>query len=198
VKHGHLLWGWAGTTGFGSIRTTVTDTAPPAPPLRIAPPPPGWQGGRSLPNGPTGLATASLVLGIVALVLNLFLIPTILAIVFGVVSLARGTAGRTRAVVGIVLGAVGVLVACIVAAIAIPVFLGVQHAAVASSMESSITTGAAQQGVTLTDVHCPVPRTVTAGATTVCTATSSAGASLTATVTFTSTSGAFTYRLAPA
>ncbi|MGT2425727.1 DUF4333 domain-containing protein [Amnibacterium kyonggiense] len=168
------------------------------PPLLIAPPPPGWAPDRPVATGPTEFATASLVLGIVAVVVNVLLIPTVLAVVFGVVALARGTAGRTRSIVGIVLGALGVVALGVQAAIAIPVFFAVQHAAVARSMESSISAGLAQQGTVVSDVLCPPPATVRAGATAVCTATSQSGVALRIDVTFTDARGGFAYRVAAA
>ncbi|GAA2750931.1 hypothetical protein GCM10009869_12710 [Amnibacterium kyonggiense] len=170
----------------------------PIPPLLIAPPPPGWTPDRPAAMGPTGMATASLVLGIVALVLNVLLIPTVLAVVFGAVALAKGTAGRTRSIVGIVLGALGVVALGVQAAIAIPVLIGVQQAAVVRSMEASITNGLAQQGTAVTGVDCPAPGVVRAGATTVCTATGASGTALRVDVTFTDTAGGFTYRVGAA
>lgn len=175
----------------------MTDTSQTVPPLRIAPPPPGWTPGGAIASGPTRAATASLVLGIVSLVLNLLLVPTILAIVFGAVALSRRTAGRTRAIVGIVLGVLGIIGVGVQIAIAIPVYLGVQHAAIASSMEASITNGLAQQGAVVKDVECPPPGALRAGATELCSATSSTGADLRILVTFTDSRGGFTYRVDP-
>ena len=173
----------------------MTDTAA-VPPTRIAPPPPGWQAGRIASTGGTRLATASLVLGVVAVVLDLLLIPTVLAIVFGAVALARGTAARTRAIVGIVLGVVGILIACVVAAVAIPVYLGLQHAAIAHVVEAGIANDASAQGLTLTDVRCPTPRVVEAGAELVCTAQAAGIGPVALDVTFHDSRGGFTYRAA--
>lgn len=178
------------------LRIHVTDTASTVPPTRIAPPPPGWQAGRAAPTGSTRLATASLVLGIVAVVFDLLLVPTVLAIVFGAIALARGTGARTRAIVGMVLGVVGVLVACVVAAIAIPVYLGVQHAAIAHVVEAGISEDASAQGLTFTDVACPTPRVVEAGAKLLCTARATGIGPVTLDVTFHDSRGGFTYRAA--
>ena len=176
----------------------MTDTAQNVPPLRIAPPPPGWTPTALPATGPTRMATASLVLGIVSLLLNLLLVPTILAIVFGAIALAHGTAGRVRSIVGIVLGVLGIVGLFVQAAIAIPIFLGVQHQAIAASMESSITSGLGQQGLTVSNVVCPPPGTLRAGATELCSATSAGGAEVRILVTFTDSRGGFTYRVAPA
>lgn len=167
----------------------MTDSAP----MLIAPPPPGWAPTRTAATGPTGLATASLVLGVVALVLNVLLIPTILAIVFGAVALARGTSGRVRAIVGIVLGALGVLALAIQAAIAIPVFLGLTQHAVTSEVESGITNGLAERGQTVHDLRCTLPSVPRAGTTGTCTASSDAGVALKIDVTFVDSRGGFTY-----
>lgn len=168
------------------------------PPQLLAPQTPGWTPPPpQRAEGRTGLATASLTFGIVALVLNVLLIPTILAIVFGAVALGRGAAGRTRSIVGIVLGGVGVIALGIQLAIAIPVFIGAQQAAVGRSVESSISSGLAQQGTVVTSVDCPTPVTLRAGATTACTAVSQSGAALRIDVTFTDARGGFTYRVSP-
>jgi hypothetical protein len=74
------------------------------------------------PVGPetSGLAIASLVLGIIGLV-GIPLIPPILAVVFGHVALGRIRAsngqitGRELAIVGVVLGWVGVAISIVVA-----------------------------------------------------------------------------------
>lgn len=176
----------------------MTDIIPTAPPLRIAPPPPGWTPQRATPTGPTGMATASLVLGIVAVLFNAFMIPTILAVVFGAIALARGTAGRRRSIVGIVLGALGIGMLFLWAVLAVPFLLGAQHAAIASSVESSITAGIEAKGLTVTGVACPPVERVAAGVGEVCTATTSTGQQLHVEVTFMDTRGGFTYRVVAA
>ena len=176
----------------------MTDTSQTLPPLRIAPPPPGWTPMRPIASGPTRMATASLVLGIVAMVFNLLLVPTILAIVFGTVALAHDTAGRVRSIVGIVLGALGIIALFAQLAFVGGFFIGLQHAAVASNIKASITAGLADKGITATSVVCPPITRFVVGAGEVCTATSSAGAQYSVDVTFLDATGGFTYRVNPA
>ena len=65
-----------------------------------------------------GMATASLVLGIVGFVLCMFLLPSALAVVFGIVGIVQADSrdgfGRGKAVAGLVLGALGLLLAATV------------------------------------------------------------------------------------
>lgn len=123
-----------------------------------------------------GIATAGLVLGIVALVLDVALIPTVLALVFGGVGLsraaARGGVGRVRAIVGLVLAVVALPVQ---AAIAIPVFIGVQNAAKVAAIHSDIENTAANSGVHLTALTCPAGIRPVAGERFTCDATTSTG-----------------------
>lgn len=73
----------------------------------------GAEGG-SAPSQGNGLATASLVLGIVGVPGSFILVPSLLALVFGFLSLRGQTAeggspGRGSSIAGTVLGAIGVL-----------------------------------------------------------------------------------------
>lgn len=103
-----------------------------------------------------GIATAALVLGIVALLLDLLLVPTVLAIVFGAIGISRagnrGGTGRARAIVAIALAVVALPVQ---AAIAIPVYIGVQDAARVAAIRADIENEALNSGVRLTDLACP-------------------------------------------
>ena len=108
--------------------------APPPPPGRgpqPPPPPPGFGGNPPPPPPPVappgygpvpspgfpqqtpsnGLATASLVLGIIAIPLCFLMIPSILAVVFGGIGISRvkqnpAVGGRGKAIAGLVLGLV--------------------------------------------------------------------------------------------
>lgn len=173
----------------------MTDTSQTVPPLRIAPPPPGWTSAPPAASGPTGLATASLVLGIIALVCNVLLVPTILAVVFGAIALSKKTAGRTRSIVGIVLGALGIVGLFVQLALLGGILVGVQQAAITSNVKASITAGLQDKGVAVTAVVCPPIGRPVAGTTETCTATTSSGVSYRVGVTFLDSSGGFTYRV---
>ena len=87
-----------------------TPPTPPAPPPPPPPPPIVYQ----VVQPSNGLATASLVLGILGIALFWFLgfIMSILAIVFGGVGLSRakaGAPGKGTATAGLILGIVGLL-----------------------------------------------------------------------------------------
>jgi hypothetical protein len=146
------------------------------------------------------LATASLVLGIVAMVLNVLLVPTVLAIVFGSVALGRGTAARARSIVGIVLGGVGVLALFLQIAILIPVVLAAAgagqhvpfHLRMASWIEHDVN---AEGGIVLSDVECPVAGRFFVGKRITCTADRAGVGPIGIDVTFTSAYGAYTYVL---
>lgn len=77
----------------------------------------------------SGMATAALVLGIIALVFCWTVIGGIvlglLAIVFGIIGVRRakaGAPGKVRAIIGIVTGALGLLIAAAVIALGVSVF----------------------------------------------------------------------------
>ena len=142
-----------------------------APPLLIAPPPPGWSSQPASDPEADRLARRSLTFGLLSFVINPLLLCSIIGIVYGRRSLKLGTAHRTMAMVGIVAG-VGGLVA-IVVGFAIGLFIGLhaQDAALQHSLESSIMrNSASSQGVTLSDVTCPVPHYPRSGTTLVCSA----------------------------
>jgi len=91
--------------------------APPPPPPALPPPPIVYQ----VVQPTNGLATASLVLGILGIALFWFLgfIMSILAIVFGGVGLGRakaGAPGKGLALAGLILGIVGLLLPLLVIA----------------------------------------------------------------------------------
>ncbi len=119
-----------------------------------------------------GMATAALVLGIVALLLDVLLVPTVLAIVFGAIGISRagtrGGLGRARAIVAIVLGVVALPVQ---AAIAIPVYIGVQEGARVAAIRADIENDALNSGLRLTDLACPSGLRPFAGERFTCTAT---------------------------
>lgn len=82
------------------------------------PPPPG--SGRQSPSN--GLATASLVLGILAIPLCTLVIPSILAVVFGAIGLSRSKQsptqdGRGKAIAGLVLGSIALALMVLVFAL---------------------------------------------------------------------------------
>jgi hypothetical protein len=68
--------------------------------------------------GTNGMATASMVLGIVGVIVSTLFVPSILALVFGFVSRSQiersGQQGRGMAIAGIVLGIVGVVLGVII------------------------------------------------------------------------------------
>lgn len=173
----------------------MTDTTQSDPPLRIAPPPPGWTPSALPASGPTRMATASLVLGIVSLLVNLLLVPTILAIVFGAIALAHGTAGRVRSIVGIVLGVLGIVGLFVQLAILGGFLIGFQHAAIASNIKASITAGLTDKGVSVTGVVCPPLGQLVDGATELCTASTSTGVDYRVQVQFLGDRGGYTYKV---
>jgi hypothetical protein len=81
----------------------------------MGPPPHG--GFASAPNGRNGVATAALVVGIVALVFCFTIVGGIAAVVLAIIGLARAKqragAGRGRAVAGLVLGLISLVVGAI-------------------------------------------------------------------------------------
>ena len=94
----------------------LANTTPPPPP---PPPPPPAPVVYQVVQPTNGLATASLVLGIVGIALFWFLgfILSILAIVFGGVGISRadaGAPGKGVAIAGLVLGIVGLLLPLLV------------------------------------------------------------------------------------
>ena len=165
--------------------------------ILIAPPPSDWHAG-PVQTAPTRMATASLVLGVVAMVLNVLLVPTVLAIVFGTIALGRGTAARGRAITGIVLDAVGFFALFIQIAILIPVViatLGVGHHVpfhlrMASQIEQSLNSPG---DAVFTDVECPVAGEFHAGKQLICTATREGVGPIEITATFTDSYGDYTY-----
>ena len=87
-----------------------------------------------MPEAKNGMATASLVMGIIGVVTGIIFIGSLfglLAIIFGVVALLRVAkkpeiGGKTKAIIGIVLGGVAIALlffAAILAAVAIPRFM---------------------------------------------------------------------------
>lgn len=75
-------------------------------------PPPSQGGPQGLQKAKTsGLATTSLILGILAILFNLIFVPSILAIVFGIKARKRiaatGEGGAGMAMAGLVLGIIG-------------------------------------------------------------------------------------------
>ncbi len=116
----------------------MNDQSPPAPPPQPA-----------VPAGPrktSGLAVASLILGIVSLMgAAVLIVPTILAVIFGHVSLARirrdrNVGGSGLAITGLVLGyvsiMVGVLMAGLLAAMAVPAFIRVREVSQQKTMQN--------------------------------------------------------------
>ncbi|MDQ1531214.1 MAG: hypothetical protein QOE37_1319 [Microbacteriaceae bacterium] len=143
---------------------------------RYAPPDPAELGATPAPTTARNpMATAGLVLGIVALLFDLLLVPTILGIVFGGIGATRAGrlgVGRARAIVGIVLAVVAIPVQ---AAIAIPIYLAVQDTARVSLVKSEIVNEAANEGVRVTQVDCAPGAAVRPGSRFDCTAITSAG-----------------------
>lgn len=96
------------------------------------PPPPPYQGPpQGLQKAKTnGLATASLIMGILAIIFNLIFIPSILAIVFGMKSrkqiAATGEGGAGMAMAGLVLGIIGAVLTLVVVVL---IFVGASHSA---------------------------------------------------------------------
>jgi hypothetical protein len=82
------------------------------------------------PVGGGGMATAALVLGILALITSFTLIGGVLlgllAIIFGIIGLRRANRGlalgRGRAIAGIILGLLGILVAAALIAVGVSLF----------------------------------------------------------------------------
>jgi len=166
-----------------------------APPLLIAPPPPGWGERVVVDPDADRLARRSMTFGLLSFVINPLLLCSIIGIVYGRKSLKLGTAHRTMAIVGIVAGAGGIV--AIVVAFVIGVFIGLhaRDAALQRSLESSIMrSSASSQGMTLSDVTCPAPHDPTAGTTLECSAHTPDASSVRIQVTFTS-STAFTAQL---
>jgi hypothetical protein len=97
---------------WDGIQWAFFDDTAPAPPVAAFPAPP--------PVRSNGIATASLVLGIVGLLLCTTVLPSILAVIFGIVGVRRARerqdAGRGNAIAGIVLGSVALLFAFAVVA----------------------------------------------------------------------------------
>lgn len=103
---------------------------PPPPPPPSGPPgygppgygPPGYgpPGYVQRPPG-NGIATAALVLGIIAIPLCFFVVPSLLAVVFGGIGLNRANTdpqvgGRGKAIAGLVLGLIGLALLVLVIA----------------------------------------------------------------------------------
>lgn len=167
----------------------MTDSAPTVPPLRIAPPPPGWNPRAAAAGSDADrLAHTALILGVVSLVANLLLIPSIIGIVYGRKALRTGTVQRGMAIMGIVTGAVGLASVAIALAIAIPLLLIDRGAILQHEVETRISSGMAGQGTTLTDVTCPKPESPRAGTAMSCTAQATGIGPVRVDVTFTSPS----------
>lgn len=121
---------------------------------------------RGYPQAPlkSGLAIASMVLGILGLVTSLFLVGLLLApigLILGLVGLSRANknpqvyGGKGFAIVGIVLSSLVVLIIPIVAAIAIPNLMAAKRAANEGSAISSLRTlAAAEQTLMATSYKC--------------------------------------------
>jgi len=147
----------------------VTTTT--ARPVRIDPPPPGWNAKGAAPDADR-TATTAMVLGIVSLFANLVLIPSIIGIVYGRRALRSGTSQRGTAVAGIVTGVIGLVLNLVAAAIAVAVLafgLNLGLGALQHGVEAGVVQEMAKQGTTLTDVACPVPATPRTGTTMTCT-----------------------------
>ena len=151
--------------------------APPAPP--VAPPTPPATPPAAPPAPPvkaSGLATAALVVGIVAAVMAVVpgpsfaaFVPAILAGVLGLVTILRKLPGRGRGLAGVILGGVSLLVAIIVS---VATIAGVAHVASSapglaagagsgpSSSSSDVSTPAATPTPAHTPTAAPVPADV--------------------------------------
>lgn len=173
----------------------MPDAAAAQVPTRIAPPPLGWNAAKT--NGGADAdkkAIQSLVFGIVSFVFDPLLLPTIIAIVYGAKSLRAGTANRSHAIAGLTLGIAGAVIAIVTAAIAIPLFLALQHSATSESLESRITEGMAKQGIVLTDVTCPTAGSTAQGATLTCTGQQPGQGAVRLDVVFTDSVGSYRVR----
>jgi hypothetical protein len=136
-------------------------------PVRIDPPPPGWNARRPGTDADR-TATTAMVAGILSFVVNPLLIASIIGIVYGRRALRAGTAYRGRAIAGIATGISGIVL--IVLAVIVGFLIGFLGAAAAhQGLESGIVRGMAQQGTTLTDVACPSSPSPRTGTTLVCT-----------------------------
>jgi hypothetical protein len=169
------------------LRIHVTDTAPTVPPLRIAPPPPGWRPGAAPAVDADRLARRAMIFGILSLVANMVLLPSIIGIVYGRRALRRGTALRSEAIVGVATGAVGLAITLgALLLVVLPLLLVDRGAVLQHQVEARITAGMARQGTTLTDVRCPKPDSPRAGTAIACTAQATGVGPVRIDVTFTS------------
>lgn len=175
------------------------------PPVRIAPPPPGWTGGgaqrhrtpsrRQQRIRSADRPTAAMVLGIVSLVANILLLPSLIGILYGSRSLRAGTQHRGQAIAGIVCGSIGGAWSLVqLALVLLSVLLG--PSLTGDRIADSITASAARSGTALSEVVCPDPVSTAAGATLTCTAGSSQVGPVSIAVTFTDSSGGFDWRVA--
>ena len=91
--------------------------------------------GTGLPVKPkgSGMAIASLVLGIVGIIPCFCAIPSLLAVIFGAVSLMKDTAAKGLAIAGLVLGLMGFMVAPVSIALYLPAIQAAREAARRSS-----------------------------------------------------------------
>ena len=177
------------------LRIHVTDTAPSVPPLRIAPPPPGWRPGAAPAGEADRLARRAMVFGIVSVVANMALLPSIIGITYGRRALRRGTALRSEAIAGVATGAVGLAVSLVaLLLVVLPILLVDRGAVLQHRVEARITAAAARQGTPLTGVTCPKPDAARSGTAISCTAQAGGIGPVRVDVTFTSPT-AFTARI---
>ena len=170
------------------LRMPVTDTASTVPPIRIAPPPPGWRPGAAAPGlDADRLARRAMIFGILSLVANMVLLPSIIGILYGRRALRGGTARRSEAITGVVTGAVGLAVSVVaLLLLLLPLLLIDRGAALQHEVEGRITTEMARQGTALTDVACPRTESPAAGTAISCTAQAAGIGAVRVDVTFTS------------
>ena len=162
----------------------MTDAAPP---LLIAPPPPGWRGQVVSSPQADRLAVRSLTFGALSFVVNPFLLCSIIGITSGRKSLKLGTANRSMAIAGIITGVAGLVAVVIALVVGVVVGLHAHDAALQHSLESSIMrSSASSQGTVLSDVTCPVPHDPRSGVTLVCSARTPDAEQVRLEVTFTS------------
>jgi hypothetical protein len=70
---------------------------------------------------------------------------------------------------------VGIIAAGVQLAVLIPIFVGLQHAAVVGAVKASIANDAASRGVTIASVECPAGASLSKAATFECLATRTTG-----------------------
>ena len=100
-------------------------------------------------NQKNGLATGSLVLGIISIFINPLLLTSLVGLILGVISIIRTPVQRTKAIIGIVLSVVGAIIGIIVMSILFSA-LGAAGNAIESSQaeQSAIATNGPETGET--------------------------------------------------